>query len=182
MSTKKGRRKRRLEEQRKKKSGSMALWVIGAASVLLVGGWFAMQMTKRSVGTAVTVQAKWHLASRSDPHPPYNSLPPTSGPHMSRRARWGIHREPIPDELQVHNLEDAGVMVQYNCENCDGLIRKLESIVGRYDEHVILAPYPHPRLDRKIALTAWGRIDKFDQFDEKRIVKFIEAYKGIDHH
>ncbi|MDA2916306.1 DUF3105 domain-containing protein [Nitrospinae bacterium AH_259_B05_G02_I21] len=180
MSTKKGRRKRRLEEQRKKKSGSMALWVIGAASVLLVGGWFAMQMTKRSVGTAVTVQAKWHLASRSDPHPPYNSLPPTSGPHMGRRARWGIHKEPIPDELQVHNLEDAGVMVQYNCGDCGILIRRLESIVGRYDEYVVLAPYP--RLDRKIALTAWGRIDKFDQFDEKRIVKFIEAYKGIDHH
>ncbi len=180
MSTKKGRRKRREEEKRKKKSGSMAFWVIGAASVRLVGGWFAMQMTKRSVGTAVTVQAKWHLVSLSDPHPPYSSLPPTSGPHMGRRARWGIHKDPIPDEVQVHNLEDAGVMVQYNCGDCGILIRRLESIVGRYDEYVVLAPYP--RLDRKIALTAWGRIDKFDQFDEKRIVKFIEAYKGIDHH
>lgn len=180
MSTKKGRRKRREEEKRRKKSNTVALSLIGLSVVALAGGWFVMQMTKRSVGTAVAVQAKWHLASRSDPHPPYSSLPPTSGPHMGSRARWGIHKEPIPDEVQVHNLEDAGVMVQYNCEDCGILIRRLESIVGRYDEHVILAPYP--RLDRKIALTAWGRIDKFDEFDEKRIVKFIEAYKGIDHH
>ncbi len=27
----------------------------------------------------------------------------------------GISRSPIPNELQVHNLEDGGVMVQYNC-------------------------------------------------------------------
>jgi hypothetical protein len=37
-------------------------------------------------------------------------------------------------------------------------------------------------LDRKIALTAWGKIDKFDEFDEGRITKFIKAHIGIDHH
>ena len=41
--------------------------------------------------------------------------PPTSGPHYSQLADWGIHDEPISNELQVQNLEDGGVMVQYNC-------------------------------------------------------------------
>jgi len=45
---------------------------------------------------------------------------------------------------------------------------------------VILAPYPG--LKEKIALTAWSRIDKLDDFDEDRIVGFIEAYIHIDHH
>ena len=166
MSSKKERRKRREEEKRRKKSTAIALPLIGASVVILIGGWFAVKMMNRSVRTTVPVQSKWHLASLSDVHPPYNSLPPTSGPHMGSHARWGIHKEPIPDELQVHNLEDAGVMVQYNCENCDGLVRKLEEIVSGYDKYVVLAPYP--RLDRTIALTAWGRIDKFDKFDGER--------------
>jgi hypothetical protein len=44
----------------------------------------------------------------------------------------------------------------------------------------VLAPYPG--LDQCIALTAWTRIDKLDQFDERRVVRFIDAYRGIDHH
>jgi hypothetical protein len=45
---------------------------------------------------------------------------------------------------------------------------------------VVLAPYPG--LDRCIALTAWTRLDKMDELDERRVVRFIEAYRGIDHH
>jgi hypothetical protein len=56
----------------------------------------------------------------------------------------------------------------------------LRQIVDRYEHQVVLAPYPE--LDRCIALTAWTRIDKLDDLDERRIVRFIEAYRGIDHH
>ena len=90
-----------------------------------------------------------------------------------------MHTTPIPKELQVHNLEDGGVMVQYSCE-CPDLVAKLRTIVARYDRQVILAPYPG--LKSKIALTAWGRIDQFDEFDEQRVARFIDAYRGIDHH
>ena len=50
----------------------------------------------------------------------------------------------------------------------------------RYPTQVIAAPYP--KMKPLIALTAWTRIDRLNKFDEKRIVRFIEAYKGIDHH
>lgn len=107
-------------------------------------------------------------------------VPQLPGPHLPSVARWGIHTQPIPDELQVHNLEDGGVLVQYNCRDCDALIAKLEAIVSRYSDKVILAPYP--KMDTRIALTAWGRLDTFDDVEEQRIVRFIEAYRGIDHH
>lgn len=112
----------------------------------------------------------------------YNSYPPTSGPHYESLARWGIHTEPIPNELQVHNLEDGGVMVQYNCpDGCPDLVAQLTELVERYDgEHVILAPYPD--MESRIALTAWGRIDRLEAFDEARIVSFIEEFEGLDHH
>jgi len=132
-------------------------------------------------GSSVASLGNDHLQSVDEPHAPYNSDPPTSGPHLGYLAPWGIHTAPIPKELQVHNLEDGGVAVQYNCpQGCPDLVRRLTAIVSRYDRQVILAPYPG--MDRTIALTAWGRIDKFDAFDEKRIVRFIEAYRGIDHH
>jgi hypothetical protein len=77
-------------------------------------------------------------------------------------------------------LEDAGVLVQYSCRDCEELVAKLEAIVSRYPGQVILAPYP--KMETRLALTAWGRIDTFDEVDERRIVRFIEAYRGIDHH
>ena len=128
----------------------------------------------RSLGNA-------HLGSAEEKHEPYNSNPPTSGPHLPYIAPWGIHPEPIVKELQVHNLEEGGVLVQYNCpKGCPDLVASLKTIVLRYDSQVILAPYPE--MDSRIALTAWTRIDKLDELDEKRIARFIEAYRGIDHH
>ena len=49
-----------------------------------------------------------------------------------------------------------------------------------YDRQVVLAPYPG--MKTRIALTAWTRLDAFDEYDEGRIVRFIRAYRGIDHH
>jgi len=118
-----------------------------------------------------------------DPMPVYNSDPPTSGPHFSSLPRPGVHTEPVDKRLQVHFLEDGGVIVQYRCagpEACPELESQLRRIVERYPDKVLLAPYP--TMDRQIALTAWTRIDKFDEFDEERIVRFINRWRGIDHH
>ena len=37
-------------------------------------------------------------------------------------------------------------------------------------------------MKHRIALTAWGRIDTLEAFDEKRITAFIDACRGLDHH
>ena len=121
-----------------------------------------------------------HIETPTTPHIPYNSDPPTSGPHLPYIASWGVYDRPIAKELQVHNLEDGGVVVNYKPECTDQVLPALKSIVGRYKDHVLLSPYPG--LDRCIALTAWSRIEKLDQVDERRVVRFIDAYRGIDHH
>jgi len=146
-------------------------------------------------GISVPTLGNDHISTIESPHPPYNSKPPTSGPHVPMVARWGIYRSPIPNELQVHNLEDGGVMIQYNCKDCGEMVQKLEQIGKEYFqkaqeekkkversryEHLIVAPYPG--MESVIALTAWGKIDKLNEFDEARIKRFIEAYIGIDHH
>lgn len=159
-------------------------WWIGAGAVLLVVagvGYFAWRAKAELPGAAVPDQGNLHIQTATQPHLQYNSDPPTSGPHLPYLAPWGIHTLPIAKELQVHNLEDGGVLVQYNCpQDCPDLVEKLKAIVKRYDKLVILAPYPE--MKSRIALTAWGRIDTFDGFDEARIERFIKAYRGIDHH
>jgi hypothetical protein len=131
-----------------------------------------------------------HIKQLGDPHAPYNSDPPTSGSHMPGIAPWGFYDRPIPREYQVHNLEDGGVLIQYNCpHSCPDLVSKLENLFRKYKKraetekkymHLVIAPYPN--MDARIALTAWTRLDKLTDFDEARIDRFVEAYVGIDHH
>lgn len=155
--------------------GALATVVVAAGLV----GYFAYRAAADLPGTSFPDQGNRHLAVESEPHEPYNSEPPTSGPHLPYIAPWGVHSRPVVPELQVHNLEDGGVLVQYNCE-CPELVEQLRRIVSRYDRQVILSPYP--AMKSRIALTAWTRLLTLDAFDERQVVRFIEAYRGIDHH
>ena len=157
----------------------LGVTIAGVLVVAAVVGWFAYRAAADLPGEKFLDQGNEHIQTASDPHVAYNSDPPTSGPHLPYIAPWGVHTRPIPLELQVHNLEDGGVVVQYNCA-CPEIVDKLRTIVGKYDKHVILAPYPG--MKSRIALTAWTRLDRFEDLDEKRVVRFIEAYRGIDHH
>ena len=153
--------------------------VVVVLVVAAVVGYFAYRALADLPGVKIPDQGNRHLQSAADPHEPYNSNPPTSGPHLPYIAPWGVHSRPIQRELQVHNLEDGGVLVQYNCE-CPELAAKLRDAVQQYDKYVILAPYP--QMESTIALTAWTRIETLSAFDEKRVRRFIAAYRGIDHH
>src|ERR1700758_329518 len=136
----------------------MAVAVAVVIVVVVVVGYLAYRATDELPGVQMP-----------DPHNPYTSDPPTSGPHLPYIAPWGVHTRPIQRELQVHNLEDGGVIVQYNCE-CPELVAKLRDIVEQYDKQVILAPYPE--MKSPIALTAWTRIETLSGFDARRIRKF----------
>lgn len=158
-------------------------WVVAgvaaAAAVGLAVGYLNYRAAAALPGTSVEDQGNTHIATEATPHVAYKTDPPTSGPHLPYIAPWGVHTRPIPPELQVHNLEDGGVIVQYSCE-CPDVVARLSEMVRRYDRYVILAPYPS--MKTRIALTAWTRIDTMDQLDEGRVRRFIDAYRGIDHH
>ncbi|OGK83646.1 MAG: hypothetical protein A2X52_12840 [Candidatus Rokubacteria bacterium GWC2_70_16] len=157
------------------------LGVAAAAVVVAVVGYFGYEAGANRPGVEMPDQGNLHIQTEREPHVPYNSEPPTSGPHLPYLAPWGVHTMPVAKELQVHNLEDGGVMVQYSCpQGCPELVEKLRAVISQYRDKVILAPYPG--LKARIALTAWTRIDAFEDFDAARIQRFIKAYRGIDHH
>ncbi len=177
-------REKRLRQSQIKARTRRRKQVLSYAAVAVVvaaAGYGVYAWTFRDLpGESHPSQGNRHVSLAAANRFPYNTNPPTSGAHRARLARWGIHKRPIQKGLQIHNLEDGGVVVQYRCRDCPDLIAKIEKIVSRYSTQVVAAPYP--KMKPLIALTAWTRIERLNEFDEKRIVRFIEAYRGIDHH
>jgi hypothetical protein len=173
----------------------------GLGLIVLVTGFIVFQALNPAgkPGTFVLDQGNQHVSSPDDVPPgTYNSTPPTSGPHMGGLWKWGVSEEQIPDPWQIHNLEDGGVILQYDCpEACPELQAKLIEFASRVmsdgslvnsptgDTHFILAPYSGIRAasgGKPIALTAWTRILYLDDADVDKMMEFIRAYINVDHH
>ena len=153
---------------------------IVAMVVIFVGVAYAL-LSEDKPGVEFDDMGNRHLATEPTAYI-WNSRPPTSGPHSPRVAEWGVHTESIPEWNQVHNLEDGGVIMHYNCpDGCPDVVAELEAIVAdKGSEHLALHPYEN--MDGRIALTAWTRMLTLDTVDRDQIEAFIDAYRGIDNH
>ncbi|MBI3261482.1 DUF3105 domain-containing protein [Candidatus Berkelbacteria bacterium] len=126
-------------------------------------------------GDVVEDQGRNHIAVGSE-HPPYNSNPPTSGPHWPQPAPWGIYEDEQPDEQLIHNLEHGGVNVFYKPGLPKEQIARLEDFVRPYRVKVVLAP--RAANETLIALTSWNHIMKLNEFDEEKIKSFIKTNRN----
>lgn len=107
----------------------------------------------------------------------YHTVPPTSGPYFAFTVAPGVYDRAIPEGLSVSAMRRGHVVIQYSPDSVGpDELAELTRIAKRYGAHVVLAPYP--RLAHGIAVTAWGRIDVMDAYDEPRIVAFVEALRG----
>ncbi|MBX4191688.1 MAG: DUF3105 domain-containing protein [Candidatus Doudnabacteria bacterium] len=115
-----------------------------------------------------------HLTQGATDHQPYNSNPPTSGPHWPQPANWGSYAVTQPDEQLVHNLEHGGIWISYRPDKVDqNTINMLNDFAKRYP---LIVVEPREKNDSAISLAAWGRLQNLDQYDESAILRFIEAY------
>ena len=140
-----------------------------------------------------------HIATVDTVHPPYSTNPPTSGPHTQELAPWGVSDTVLHEENVVHNLEDAGVVVNYRPDLPADAVARLKALVESYGSvevtlrntppgstsqtvtgRVLMAPYPN--LSDPIVFTAWNRLQRFQSYDESTMRHFIDMYRGIDHH
>lgn len=121
--------------------------------------------------------------------PPYahTSNPPTSGWHYSQPQPAGFYDQPIEDGYLGHSLEHGYVIISYNCATlidaeCEDLKTKLQDLFNRKAPGAGFSAWklivvPRPELDTVIALTAWTWIDKFNEYDEQRIIDFIDRFR-----
>lgn len=172
------REQRSLEEQRLRARRRLRLAGIGIAGVLVVaalgaGFWLAF-LQPRPGESVATSGSGVHTGA---PAGGYSTSPPTSGPHTPDVPDWGEHNTEVAEVLQVHALEHGGVLMQYNCPSgCGELVGDLSLILSDYPSKVILAPYSN--MEALIALTAWGKIDLLDEFDEGRIRNFVDKNRN----
>ena len=141
-------------------------------------GFAIRQANQPPPGQNVPIQGFEHVRP-GQPHPPYNSDPPTSGWHYAQPAPAGFHDSPVPDEQLIHNLEHGHVVISYDCSkltNCEQVKARLRRLIQRFNARKVVA-VPRQNADAAIALTAWGRIDKLDRYDERRIVAFIRTWR-----
>lgn len=188
-------RERKANEQAERKRASerrRAMFIAVAAAGALAIGVAWIFLAPGPPWVAIDTVGNDHIVAIGDPHRPYNSSPPSSGPHLGSLIPWQEYDEVIPPEVYVHNLEDGGVALTYNCaDGCDGVTGTLRDVLADYEgDNVLMFPYqeiidpdgvPHVG-----AAVAWGRVYYFDDFTdpgtEEDLRDFIDAFEGINNH
>jgi hypothetical protein len=183
------RKQRNRAAQQAKQRRQRLMWVGGGVVVLAVvvglvvlsrgsGANLNASANSDAPGVAMPIQGQEHIPVGQS-HPAYNSDPPTSGWHYDEPLPTGFYEDPAPDEQLVHNLEHGHVVISYDCrklDDCGAVKGQLRGIFERYDRWKVTV-VPRENADAAIALTAWGRIDKLDSYDEGRITAFIDAWR-----
>lgn len=185
---------------RKRKTQNLMLAVAGGAILLLVVAFAAVNIRSNQPVAgeeSFPAQGNLHIPLGSTSPIAYNSAPPTSGPHYENLAAWGYQSRPIRYEHLIHNLEDGGVVVYYQCaDGCPELIAELENVLDPYfaqGRNVVLTPNDptwtisgsqplHQDMQSPIVLTAWQKRLAMDTVDAETIRAFVDRYEGIDHH
>ncbi|MDQ3549547.1 MAG: DUF3105 domain-containing protein [Chloroflexota bacterium] len=169
-------RGRQAAAQARRRQKRIQTIVIAVVAVLAIGiiGYFAyQQITYVEPGETADDLGGGHIGQDvvvTD----YNTDPPTSGQHFGTTASWGISGDPIPNELQVHNLEHGGIVIQYNESVTEEEISELEGIASQCDVKLILAP--RADMEQRIAVTAWTHYLNLEEVDRDAIQEFIDAH------
>lgn len=194
------REKLRQEAATERRNQNRLLVGFGVVLVLLAGG-LVYAAVRPQIGVANELsfpsQGNNHIEYGQPSPIAYNSTPPNSGPHYGGLAQWAVHEEPIRYEQLIHNMEDGGVIIYYQCEeDCPELAEQLRDSAQPYIDagrHVAVVPNRpeytvgngqtiHEDMEAKIALTAWTKVLKMDEYDADAINQFIVRYEGIDNH
>ncbi|NNF64763.1 MAG: DUF3105 domain-containing protein [Acidimicrobiia bacterium] len=178
-----------MQEAASRRIRHMKRFVIGGLVVL--SGVVLILLDPPAPGVAAPVVPPSHIATVDQPHGGYTSFPPSSGAHTGGMPQVGLISDaPIEPEAYLHFMEDAGIGLFYDCEDCPDLVDGLSAFVeAERSERLFVAPFdgirdlegdPHP-----IAAVAWGRILYLDALTEPEIAEletFVSIFEGIDHH
>jgi hypothetical protein len=177
---------REIRRQKRKSNTPLIIGaVVGVVIILVIAG----LALGRSGGTAQVGEqiqageppAGQHIQNLTDPHPPYNSNPPTSGWHYVTTAPPGVQTQPLPDEMTVHNLEHGFVIIHYR-QNLDqptvDLLTSLARELQQQNPCLILEPRAVDKLDVPVAVTAWNWMLKQQSYNAAAIRAFFKAHVG----
>lgn len=139
-----------------------------------------------AVGEEIPIMASIdHVPDGTDPGP-YNSDPPTSGRHYATSQPPGFYQAAdaaglgeYPEGYLVHSLEHGHVIFWYNCsilsqEACTELQDQIQNTMDGFPGYKLIA-FPRESLDVPVAMTSWGKLQRFETFDMQLASDFIRA-------
>jgi len=185
----KSKRKHIRERQRRKKLRSNLIWGgVGLVAVVIVG-FFVFRGNGQSspVGEQIAVPADYvnHIEEGTDPGP-FPSDPPAGGSHYASEFDAGFYDEnspqtqlPYPEGYIGHNLEHGYVVFWYNCDalggsDCETLKSDIKGVMDEFGGTKLIA-FPWSSLDVPVAMTSWGRLQRFASFDSQLAADFIKG-------
>lgn len=132
-------------------------------------------------GEQVTILDFPHLSVQDMAQEQFNSNPPTSGAHYGAAVAPGIYGDHLVPGLTVHAMEHGRVIIHYRPDIGPAVRAELESIARQYTRDTVL--HPSPDLDVPLALTAWGRLLRMEQYDRAMVVDFVDRLRNrYNHH
>ena len=185
----KSKRKQLRKRQRRQKMRSNLIWgAIGLVIVVIIG-LFVWQGSRSvaSVGEQVEISPDYvnHVEDGVDPGP-FPSNPPAGGKHYASELDAGFYDENSPQAQLTypegyigHNLEHGYVVFWYNCASlsdgdCSTLKSEIKAVMDDFGGTKLIA-FPWPSLEVPVAMTSWGRLQRFNSFNPKTAAAFIQS-------
>lgn len=135
--------------------------------------------SSEKIGVYHAEQSPDHI-TRGQQHQPYNSDPPSSGPHYSDAGApipWGVYIQEVADEVFLHNEEHGGVIITYKPDLPKDQIEKIQKMFAPPYSNPKFKPNkaivtPRSKNTHPIELAAWNYTLNLDQYDETKIKNF----------
>lgn len=80
------------------------------------------------------------------------------------------------DKLDAINIGHLEIVAWKDDKECQKLVSQLSDVAEKKGLKKMIV-VPRPTLDNRIALTAWTRLDKFYDYQENRIISFIDSFR-----
>lgn len=125
-------------------------------------------------------QGRDHIAE-GEPHEPYNSSPPTSGPHYGSPGGpvdTGFYPSPLPPEAVVHNLEHGQIVIWYRPDAQSDTIDDIEALVDQQPTATVAVPYEGVEDPYDFVLTAWTVSRGCERVSQAVVDEFRRDYQG----
>jgi hypothetical protein len=86
---------------------------------------------------------------------------------------------PRPEGFLVHNLEHGYVIFWYNCQaldeaGCAELKAQIRQVMDDHGNFKLIA-FPWTSIEEPLAMTSWGRLQRFERFDARAASRFIRT-------
>ncbi|HEX2863832.1 MAG TPA: DUF3105 domain-containing protein [Deinococcales bacterium] len=148
--------------------------IVVVTAAMMGGGWYLAHPSVPQLGQTFASQGQEHITLGA-PHAPYNSYPPTSGPHTAEVAPWGVSQQPIAQETLIHNLEHGGIVIQYRPGLDSYALQSLADLAAKFPSKIVVVP--NAQLKSALAVTAWTHLLSLDKFDPDLVNRFVGLYK-----